>query len=333
MKNSEAPSLWGEVPSLWGEVPSLWGEVPSLWGRLAGVVVPVITPVDDEDRVDELAFRRAIRHLINAGVHAVFVGGSAGEGPLLTMREWERMVTIAFDENRSPVTLGQGAVPLLGGAIDTSTHRVKEKIRILAEIGYPYCVVAPTFYITLKTPDEYLRLFGECAMSAGEMEIIAYNIPSCTHSVIPVEALCEMARRGWIHYCKESSGDWAYFQRLVTEGGQVGLKVLEGEEPHIAQGLLAGAAGIVPVCANFEPQTYLAAYQAGLERDEEALARLQERINLVRQKILFAGPLWIAGIKYAMSCLGMGSGKPVSPLQPLTIEQQQDIAQFTRLTV
>ena len=63
--------------------------------ELAGVVVPAITPVDDEDRVDEAAFRKGLRRLVDAGVHAIFVGGSAGEGPLLADREWERMATIA----------------------------------------------------------------------------------------------------------------------------------------------------------------------------------------------------------------------------------------------
>ena len=98
------------------------------------------------------------------------------------------------------------------------------------------------------------------------MEIIAYNIPSCTGSVIPAEVVLEGARRGYFRYLKESSGDFDYFQRLVTEGGEVGVDVLEGEEPHIAKGLLAGAVGIVPVCANFEPATFLRACQAHARR-------------------------------------------------------------------
>ena len=87
------------------------------------------------------------------------------------------MVTIAHDE------VG-GAVHLLGGAIDTSTRRVLEKIRILSQLGFPYTVVTPTYYITLRTPDEHLRLFGECVEHAGNTEIIAYNIPSCTGSAM-----------------------------------------------------------------------------------------------------------------------------------------------------
>jgi len=289
--------------------------------ELGGVVVPVITPVDDEDRVDEPAYRATIRRLIAAGVDAIFVGGSAGEGPLLTAIEWERMVTIAHDE------VG-GAMHLLGGAIDTSTRRVLEKIRILSQLGFPYTVVTPTYYITLRTPDEHLRLFGECVEHAGNTEIIAYNIPSCTGSAIPAETVIEMARRGWIRTMKESSGDFDYFRRLVVEGAEFGLRVLQGDEPHIAPGLLAGAVGIVPVCANFEPATYIAAYEAGIAGDAAALGPLQERILYIREKLLLSSPLWIAGIKYAMSCLGLGSGMPISPLYSLTAVEQQKIGDF-----
>ncbi|MBC8447753.1 MAG: dihydrodipicolinate synthase family protein [Chloroflexi bacterium] len=287
-------------------------------GELGGVIVPVVTPLHDDERVDEIAFRKGIRRLIDAGVHAIFVGGSAGEGPLLTDGEWERMVSVAYDEVK-------GAVNLLGGAMDTSTRRVRARMRILSQIGYPYCVITPTYYITLRHPDEYMRLFGECAEHAQGMDIVAYSIPACTGSFIPADKAIEMARRGWIRYIKESSGDFGYFCRLVIEGAEVGLKVLEGDEPHIAKALLAGAAGIVPVCANYEPHTFVRAYQAACAGDEAELARYQERIMVLRQKLVFAGPNWIAGVKYGVASLGLGSGRPVSPLQPLTEDQKRSI--------
>ena len=262
------------------------------------------------------AFRKGIRRLIDAGVHAIFVGGSAGEGPLLTDGEWQRMVSIAHDEIA-------GGVNLLGGAIDTSTRRVLTKMRILSRLGYPYCVVTPTYYITLRDPDEYLRLFGECAEHADGMDIVAYNIPPCTGSAIPADIAIEMARRGWIRFVKESSGDFEYFCRLVTEGAEIGLKVLEGTEPHIAKSLPAGAVGIVPVCANYEPSTFVRAYQAACAGDESELARCQKRINYVRENLLLVGSSWIAGAKYGMATLGIGSGVPASPLQPLTEAQKR----------
>jgi 4-hydroxy-tetrahydrodipicolinate synthase len=95
---------------------------------LHGVVVPVITPVDSTDRVDGPAFRKILHRLIAAGVHGIFVGGSAGEGPLLTDREWRRLIGIAMETV-------DGRVPLLGGAMDTSARRVCDKIRALRDAG------------------------------------------------------------------------------------------------------------------------------------------------------------------------------------------------------
>jgi len=290
-------------------------------GELHGVVTPIITPVDDEDRVDETAFRRQIQRLIAAGIHGIFVGGSAGEGPLLTGREWERMVSIARDE------VGERAY-LLGGAIDTSTRRVLEKVRLLRDLGYGHCVVTPTYYLTLRHPDEFLRLFGECAQHAGGMEVIAYNIPSCTSSAIPIEAVIELVRRGYIRRIKESSGDLDYVMRLLHEGAAAGLRVLQGDERLMAAALRAGAVGIVPGCSNVEPQAFLGAYHAAQAGDEAELDRYAARIAQVRASVALAGAQWLSGIKYAVSRLGIGSGRAVSPLQPLTAEQQAAIDAF-----
>jgi 4-hydroxy-tetrahydrodipicolinate synthase len=277
--------------------------------ELRGVIVPVITPVNKNENLDEPAFRKQLRRLMKAGVHALFVGGSAGEGPLLTAKQWQGMVETAYDEVN-------GRIPLLGGVMDTSSRRVCEKVKALKSIGYCHFVLTPSFYTAIKTPKEHLRLFGEAKAAAGKMEMIAYNIPQCTDSVLAVKTLCDMARRGWIRHCKESSGDFKYLVDLIRRGKDVGLSVLAGEEPQMDRAMLAGARGLVPVCANYDPGLYIRLYEAGLHRDRKTLAALMPRLLHIREKMLLSGPCWISGIKYAVSALGIGSGKPVSPLEP-----------------
>lgn len=276
--------------------------------ELHGVVVPIITPVDAEDRVDEQAFRKVIRYLIDSGVHGLFVGGSAGEGPLFTAAEWERMMIIALTETA-------GAIPLLGGVMETSTQRALEKIKILRDIGYRHYAISPTFYLTLHAGTEHLRLFGACKAAVPEMEMVVYNIPSCTHSTITVETFLEMARRGWLRYCKESSGDPDLLLSLIEQGRDLGMRVLVGEERLMYEGLIAGGVGMVPVGANYEPKSYVQLYEAALRRDEEEMARLMKRVRYVCTT-LTGGTSWLAGIKYALSQRGIGNGKPLSPLEP-----------------
>lgn len=276
---------------------------------LHGVVVPAITPVDKNDKVDAKAFRAVLNRLINAGVNGIFVGGSAGEGPLLRDREWRRMVEIAHDE------VG-GRIPLLGGAIDTSTARICAKAKTLRQIGYRHAVVTPSYYITVKTASEHLRLFGAAREALGDVEMVAYNIPGCTASTIAVDTFLEMAKRGWIRRCKESSGDLPYLLELIRRGADVGLSVLAGDEAISGKALLAGAVGIVPVCANYDPATYLGLYKAGRAGDKAGVARQMKRAMQLKDALVMSGPCWLTGIKYAVSALGIGSGMPVSPLEP-----------------
>ncbi len=107
--------------------------------ELSGVIVQIITPIDEENRVDEVAFRKIIRRLIESGVYGLFIGGSAGEGPLLVLSEWWRLMEIARDEVIE-------ALPLLGGVMETSSKRIAEKLKLLNQLNYEHYVVTPTYY-------------------------------------------------------------------------------------------------------------------------------------------------------------------------------------------
>lgn len=52
--------------------------------RLRGIIPPVVTPLKKDERIDENGLRRLINHLLNGGVHGLFILGSMGEGVALT---------------------------------------------------------------------------------------------------------------------------------------------------------------------------------------------------------------------------------------------------------
>lgn len=281
----------------------------------AGVIVPLITPIDKNEHVDDKAFRKLIRRCLAAGVRGVFVGGSAGMGPLLLNDQWQRAMEIAREEVEAPHIL-------MGGVIATSTSRAIEQIRLLEQIGFEYMVVTPTFYITLNYENEMLSHFG-CCRESSDMEMVVYNIPDCTGSPIPLATIEEVVRRGWTHVFKESSGDREYFSSVLDICNNYGANVLQGYEPDIEWGLSLGAAGIVPVCANYEPETYVSACLAAKQGDPEFLHRAQQRISAIREVLLMGRKNWLSGIMYGMSTLGIGSGIPMGPLQELGEEDKR----------
>ena len=288
---------------------------------IEGVIVPLLTPLDEEERVDEPAMRALIRHCLEGGANSVFVGGTSGFGPLLTDGQWERSMEIAHDEVA-------GSVPLLGGAIATSTVRVIERIRVLDRIGFKHMVVTPTFYVTPTRDDEFLAHFDGCRQATA-MNMIVYNIPSCTGASIPVRTIAEMVQRGWTRTIKESSGDRDYFLQVTEAVTDSETVVLQGHEPDIAWGLSNGAGGLVPVCANYAPSLFAAAWRASQAGDEIRLAELQKRIMAVRETLLLGDKSWLAGVMYGVHTLGIGRGNVPCPIQELSSEQKREIEALT----
>ncbi len=187
--------------------------------------------------------------------------------------------------------------------MDTSAKRIIERIKVLAQIGYQNFVVAPTFYVTANLPSELLRLFGECKEHSAGMNMIAYNIPSThrLHDSVRSDGGDGPARLDQL-LSRIAPRTWTIFIGWSAEAVPLGLRVFLGTERKASEALQTGAVGLVPTCANFEPSTFLAAYEA--RGNKEELARLQIRITELVENLLLAPRLWLAGMKYAVSTMG-----------------------------
>ena len=93
-----------------------------------GVVVPLATPLTEMETLDVPALRQLVHCQLQAGVDALFVLGSCGEGLLLTEEIRMQMIRITIEA-------ADGAVPVYAGASDNSVVRALEHINRLAETG------------------------------------------------------------------------------------------------------------------------------------------------------------------------------------------------------
>ncbi len=65
---------------------------------LKGVIPPIVTPVDENENVDEQGLMKVIDHVLAGGVHGVFVMGSNGE--FYAMDEWKSLSDMLMVEFR-----------------------------------------------------------------------------------------------------------------------------------------------------------------------------------------------------------------------------------------
>jgi 4-hydroxy-tetrahydrodipicolinate synthase len=264
--------------------------------KVRGVVVPIATPLEAGDRVDEAGLRRLTRHLVNAGVHGILVNGSMGGFAFLTDSEQERSISIVLDEV-------SGSIPVLAGLGETSTSRAVRRARTLAATGvHSLSVLAPFYFLAAQ--EHLVNYFTEIAESV-ECTIFLYDNPTLTKNPIHPETVAELRRRiPRIVGIKESDQDCANLQKvLLMSREDPRFSVLIGSESLLVVGLQMGCDGFVGGLHNVCPALAVALYDAFVAGDLQRARDLQQQLTEVAE-IFRVGHIW-GGFDEALRYLGI----------------------------
>ncbi|MCX5283220.1 MULTISPECIES: dihydrodipicolinate synthase family protein [unclassified Streptomyces] len=240
---------------------------------LTGVVPPVCTPLTPDREVDVASLVRLIDHLMDAGVHGLFVLGSTSEVAYLTDAQRRLVVETAAGHVA-------GRLPVLAGAIDMTTPRVLDHARAARAAGADAVVVTAPFY-TRTHPAEIARHFRLVAAGAG-LPVFAYDLPASVHTKLHPELVLSLAAEGVLAGLKDSSGDLGPFRSVVTGArdlpGAGGFTALTGSEVVVDAALALGAHGVVPGLANVDPAGYVRLYDLCAAGDAAGARAEQERL-------------------------------------------------------
>jgi len=268
-----------------------------------GVIPPVVTPLSERFEVDYSSFSRVIDHLLNAGVHGLFVLGSTSE--VVFHDEATRVKIIEHAIRQTG-----GKVPILAGVIDPATERVIGHARAAQAAGVDAVVVTAPFYTRTSQPEiiDHFRYVRE----ALDIPVIAYDIPVCVGSKLERSTTVTLAQEGTIAGLKDSSGDDATFRYVLSDmAGHPDFFAMTGSELLVDGALSMGAHGVVPGLGNVDPHGYVRLWnlcQAGdfaaARAEQERLCRLFEivRVSLPRTSLGSAG---VGSFKTAMRSLGI----------------------------
>jgi 4-hydroxy-tetrahydrodipicolinate synthase len=215
---------------------------------LRGIIPPVATPLDEQERVHEASLRKLLRHLQQAGVHGLFLLGSTGEFAHLTDAEKQRVLDIAAEEVA-------GKIPLLVGATEAGTKRCVFWLKEAERVGATAVVIAPPFYYPLSD-DEVERHFRSLAEETA-LPLLLYHIPSATKvrmSLPLIECLADLPN---IVGLKDSSGDLAFVFAVLDQMRDRPFVIFQGHDNALAPALLYGAHGGINSLANLVPEWFV----------------------------------------------------------------------------
>jgi 4-hydroxy-tetrahydrodipicolinate synthase len=287
---------------------------------LGGVIPPLTTPLTPDGDVDAASLERLCGFLLEAGVDGLFVCGSSGEVALLADGQRTRVMEVA-------ASAAAGQLPVLAGVIDTGTTRVTDRALAAVKAGADAVVATPPFYVA-PHPDEVVRHF-RLLRAAVDVPVIAYDIPSATHSPLPLVAVEQLAQDGTIAALKDSSGDIDGFRRILSATANTELRVLTGSETLTDVALQLGAHGAVPGLANVDPDSYVRIGKEALAGRWNAAAAEQERLRRLfsiidvadRSRIGFTASA-LGAFKAAQYLRGViDAPRCADPLLPLTADE------------
>ena len=280
-----------------------------------GIIVPVVTPFDSNQKIDEAALRKILRHVVEGRVHGVFVTGTTSEFYALSKDEHAEIFRIAVDEVK-------GRVPVYGGTTGITTSDAVQLTQIAEERGVDAVSVLTPYFIGL-TQEELYQHYKAIAESTSLPVILYDNKPKTNLTIQPatVERLSNIKN---VIAMKDSTGDLTNTTEIIRRTrNNPDFHVLMGRDSLIFAALCSGASGAIAACANVAPRLVSDIYDKFMAGDYEGAREAQFR--LVPLRIAFSLGSFPAVIKEALSMVGIDAGDCKLPTSRLTQDESAQL--------
>ena len=285
---------------------------------MKGILTPLITPLLDQDVLDCGGLQKTIDHVIAGGVHGIFLLGTTGEGPNLSVRLRHEIV-------RQSAGIIGGRVPFY---VNVTGQSYTENLALAKESAHAGARAA-VYSGPLYSPIGQDTLAGHVERFADNcpIPVLLYNMPSHTHLFFTVETVARLSKHSNIIGLKDSSGDILHLQKVIRTLGPR-FPVFVGPEEMLLQCLMTGACGGVNGGSNLMPHLYVGIYNAFQVKNFDEAARLQCIVNDLSGAIYSQG--YLKGLKAAMASKGLCSSAMAEPATAIDDEAAGLIAQAIR---
>ena len=274
---------------------------------IKGVVVPILTPIDENEKIDEARLRDQVDYVIEGGVLGILAFGSNGEFYMVEEDEMERGLKIMLDQaaGRVPVYFGIGAI---------STKKCCRLAKMAVEAGAAGISVLQPMFLK-PTEAELYNHFKTIAESVPETPMLLYNNPGrvgYTMSAGLVERLAHEVPN--IVGMKDTSGDITQTSEFIRRTRDVNFKVFGGKDTLLYASLCHGAVGGVCTAANFMPELITDVYNKFVAGDLAGSLEAQFKLNPVRLSMDAAS--FPVAAKDMANLRGRNVGAPYTPNLP-----------------
>lgn len=269
--------------------------------------VAACTPMRDDESVDLDGLATLVNADVDRGVEGVYVGGSTGEGMLLSVDE-------RIDVARTAVQAVGGRAPVIAHVGAMTTSDAVRLARAAETLGVEAISMIPPLYYRYSVEDVIAHY--RAVIDAVGIPFIVYNIPQFTGWDIVDGGFDDLLRLSQVVGIKHTSQNLFGAERLIARYPDV--RLINGFDELYLPALTIGATAAIGTTIGLQFDLF-GSLRARVRRGDFTGARdVQVRINetidgMVREEV-FGATKYLVG-KYATDC-----GRCRRPLRPLPPE-------------
>jgi 4-hydroxy-tetrahydrodipicolinate synthase len=206
-------------------------------GPARGVLVPLVTPLDDDGSVSRTGVASLVA-TVAPYVDALVPALGSGEGWVLDDQQWQDMVAATVSN--------AAGLAVLPGLLRPTTAEVLALAGRAAELG-ARAVVASTPFGADVTQEQMYRHYADIA-AHSPVPVVVYHESETSGNLLAPETLLRVWRLPGVVAVKDSTGDLDATRDLIAAG----VPVLQGGDHLMGAGLPVD--GFLVSLANLEPR-------------------------------------------------------------------------------
>lgn len=285
----------------------------------AGSFVVCITPMSDDQEIDEQGLKENIEWYIEMGSAGICCCGSTGEFVSLNREERLRVARISVDQVK-------GRVPVLVGTASETTRDTIAYTRHAREIGADGVLIINPYYC--KPSDNEIYAHFRAVSEAVDIPIMLYNNPHTSGIDMSDELIVKLCSLKNIKYVKEASGEIRRVRNLLRLSHE-SIRVFCGADDLALESFLMGACGFISVCGNIIPDLSQQLFDLVQAGDIAGAKTLYDRILPLCELIEKSGKL-VQVVKAGVGKLGHAAGPCRLPRLPLTQAEDEALESVLR---
>lgn len=282
--------------------------------KLKGVIPPMITPFDENGALDEKNLIKLVEYL-SPRVDGLFICGSYGSGPLMTLEERKKVAEIVKKTAQAETKI----------IVHAGTATTKDTIELTRHAQHIGCdaasAVGPYYYAYMDL--DLIHYYEEILKETKDFPFYVYHNPKFQGYMTSMKVMRALKEQG-LAGIKDATFDILLYATYARELADENFDVPLGTEAMWVSAHALGCQAFIPGIGNVFPELCHQMWQQSMDGDHEDSLENQFKINKIRDIMYYARSTQLA--IYAIAEIkGLIKAYPRSPFISASDEEKKQI--------